>query len=135
MDDYDEDYYTSEEEVNEEDIEFENAPLSSIKDLSRFSRLDFLKNGKARSIMEEIFYETFKESMYKDIFSIFMEYWEDNQTIPIMDKVDDTYIAQRFAEEFYELVKYHVKPVYDPSIFMKKPSLAATFIHDLRLSK
>jgi hypothetical protein len=135
MDDYDDECYTTDEEANEEDVDLEDVPLSSIKDLSRFSRLDFLKNAKARSIMEELFYETFKESMYRDIFSIFMEYWEDSQDIAIMDKLDDEYIAQRFAEEFYEVVKYHVKPIYDPSIFMKKPSLAAGFIHDLRISK
>lgn len=111
--------------------------LKMIKDIKSYTLADFMKNEKARKILEKTWANKYYRICGNYLEEIFLDYYEDakDRDLNMFELITDDYVFSRFNVLFMDLVKFHVKRNYKPDIFYYKPRLALPFIHKLEKEK
>jgi hypothetical protein len=111
--------------------------LKMIQDIRSYTLKDFMKNEKARKILEKTWSNKFYRYCGNHIDDVILDYFEDakDRDLNIFELIEDDYVFKKFSVLFMDLVKFHVKRTYSPDIFYYKPRLALSFIHKLEKEK
>lgn len=111
--------------------------LKMIKEIKTYTLADFMKNEKARKILEKTWANKYYRICGNYLEDIFLDYYQDakDRDLNAIELITDDYVFSRFNVLFMDLVKYHVKRSYKPDIFYYKPRLALPFIHKLEKEK
>lgn len=111
--------------------------MKMLQDIRTYTLNDFLKNEKARKILEKTWSNEYYRYCGNYLEEIFLDYYQDtkDRDLNAFEYIQDDYVFSRFNILFMDLVKFHVKRTYKPDIFYYKPKLALSFIHKLEKEK
>jgi hypothetical protein len=108
-----------------------------IQDIKSYTLADFMKNEKARKILEKTWANKYYRNCGNYLEEIFLDYYQDakDRDLNVFELIPDDYVFSHFNVLFMDLVKFHVKRRYKADIFYYKPRLALSFIHKLEKEK
>ena len=125
--------YSSDEETDKKlyfsDEELDDYDIARIKEydlIAHFTLEDYLKCDKTRNVLLENWNNVFYDNMNEKLEDLFERMQYDNKNNSLL-----TFSQKKHASMFFEMIKYHVVPQLDISMFEEQPHLGKPLLYQI----